>query len=125
MGSRVKVYGGLHFLLMLYSTGAIISKLAGRHELFSLSFCLLYGLQIIILFFYAIGWQQFIKRMPLSVAYANKAVTVVWGCIWGIIIFQEQISVGKVIGGILVLFGVALYWYADGKMGDNSKEVDR
>ncbi len=128
MSLRAKNYLGIHLFLMLYSTGAIFSKLAGRNELFSLPFLLLYGVQILILFLYAVGWQQFIKRMPLSAAYANKAVTVVWGCIWGIIIFQEQISVGKVIGGILVLVGVALYGYADGKvgagfdvkMGDNS-----
>lgn len=121
MSSRVKNYVGIHLFLMLYSTGAIFSKLAGRNELFSLPFLLLYGVQILILFLYAVGWQQFIKRMPLSAAYANKAVTVVWGCIWGILIFQERISAGKVIGGILVLAGVALYGYADGKMADNSE----
>jgi multidrug transporter EmrE-like cation transporter len=120
MSSRAKNYLGIHLFLMLYSTGAIFSKLAGRNELFSLPFLLLYGVQILILFLYAVGWQQFIKRMPLSAAYANKAVTVVWGCIWGILIFQEHISAGKLIGGILVLAGVALYGYADGKMADKS-----
>ena len=79
---------------------------------------LLYGAEILILAFYAIGWQQFIKRMPLSAAYANKAVTVVWGCIWGVVFFQEQLSVGKIIGAVLVLAGIALYGYADGKAAD-------
>ena len=123
MNSRVKTYFAIHIFLMIYSTGGIISKFAGRHEFLSLPFILLYGLQIVILAFYAVGWQQFIKRMPLSAAYANKAVGVVWGCIWGVIIFQEHLSVGKVAGCLLVLVGVALYGYADGKSNAASGSV--
>ena len=100
---------------MLYSTGGIISKLAAGQPFLSLPFILLYGVEILILAFYAIGWQQFIKRMSLSAAYANKAVTVVWGCIWGMLVFDEHITSGKVIGILLVLCGVALYGYADGR----------
>lgn len=109
---------------MLYSTGGIISKLAGQQAFLSLPFLLLYGGEILILAFYAIGWQQFIKRMPLSAAYANKAVTVVWGCVWGVLVFHERLSAGKIIGGLLVLAGVALYGYADGKMDKKSTEAD-
>ena len=32
---------------------------------------------------YAAGWQQVIKHLPLTTAYANKAVTVVWGILAG------------------------------------------
>ena len=56
--------------------------------------------------------------MPLSVAYANKAVTVVWGCIWGMLIFHEHLTAGRIVGAMLVLAGVALYGYADGKAGE-------
>ena len=115
MKNRGKAFLALHIFLMVYSTGGILSKLAGRHEFLSLPFILLYGAQIVILFLYAVGWQQFIKRMPLSVVYANKAITVVWGCIWGILFFQERLTPGKIVGVVLVLCGVALYGYADGK----------
>lgn len=108
-------YVALHLFLMLYSTGAIFSKLAVSAGFLSLSFFLLYGCQILILAFYAVGWQQFIKRMPLSVAYANKAVTVIWGCVWGALIFHEQLSAGKVVGGLMVLGGVILYGLEDGR----------
>ena len=121
MKNKSKLYLSLHLFLMLYSTGGILSKLAAGQAFLSPMFILLYGLEIVILAFYAIGWQQFIKRMPLSVAYANKAVTVVWGCIWGVLIFREHLTIGKVIGGLLVLCGVALYGYADGK---KDKEAD-
>ena len=114
MKDKLKLYLALHLFLMLYSTGGIISKLAGQQAFLSLPFLLLYGGEILILAFYAIGWQQFIKRLPLSVAYANKAVTIVWGCVWGVLVFHEHLSVGKVIGSLLVLCGVLLYGYADG-----------
>ena len=63
--------------------------------------------------FYAIGWQQIIKRLPLTTAFANKAVTVVWGIIWGAVFFHESITVGKVIGAALVIVGVVIYARAD------------
>ena len=115
MNGKVKTYLFLHLLLLVYSTAGIVSKLAAEKEFMSIPFILLYALEILILAFYAVGWQQFIKRMPLSVAYANKAVTVVWGCLWGVLFFHEHLSVGKVIGALLVLIGVALYGCADGK----------
>ena len=124
--TSAKTYIALHLFLMIYSISGIISKLAANHPFLSPAFILLYALEILILAFYAIGWQQFIKRMPLSVAYANKAVTVVWGCIWGVLIFKEHLSVGKVVGGLMVLCGIALYGYADGQTAsadDNNRKA--
>ena len=63
--------------------------------------------------FYAIGWQQIIKRMPLTAAFANKAVTVVWGIVWGCIFFNEAITPGKVAGAVLVIVGIVVYALAD------------
>lgn len=117
MKTNSKLYLTLHLFLMIYSTAGIISKLAAGEEFLSPRFLVLYGIEILILAFYAIGWQQFIKRMPLSVAYANKAVTVIWGCVWGVLIFREHLTIGKVAGALLVLGGVALYGIADGKAG--------
>ena len=102
---------------MIYSVSGVVSKLAAGKPFMSLSFILLYGIEILLLAFYAIGWQQFVKRMPLSLAYANKAVTVVWGCVWAVLIFHESLTLGKIAGAALVLAGVALYGYADGKAG--------
>ena len=61
------------------------------------------------MFVYAIGWQQVIKRLPLITAYANRAVTIVWGIIWGLLIFNEKLNAGKVIGALIVIAGVILY----------------
>lgn len=120
MKSDIKLYIALHLFLMAYSTGGVVSKLAAGQPFLSVSFVLLYGLELLILAFYAVGWQQFIKRMPLSAAYANKAVTVVWGCVWGVLIFREHLTIGKALGAALVLFGIALYGYADGETAEEA-----
>lgn len=105
---------------MVYSLSSYFSKNASRFPFLSLRFILYYLGVIAILGIYAIGWQQVIKRLPLTTAYANKAVTVVWGMIWGLVFFQEGISVGKVIGAAMVIAGVVLYATADGE----TKEPD-
>lgn len=72
-------------------------------------FILLYGCIIGLLGFYAIVWQQIIKRLPLTTAFANKAVTVVWGIIWGAVFFHERITPGKLLGAAIVIAGVFVY----------------
>ena len=62
---------------------------------------------------YAIGWQQIIKRMPLSTAFANQAITVVWGIFWGIVFFGETLTVGKVIGAGLIVAGIVVVALAE------------
>ena len=79
-------------MLMVYSMSGIFSKLAAGQPFLSFRFCLYYGVIIALLGLYAIGWQQIIKRMPLTSAYANRAVTVVWGIVWGAVLFGEAIT---------------------------------
>ena len=42
-------------------------------------------------------------------AYANRAVTIVWGIIWGLLFFNEKLNAGKIIGAVIVIAGVLLY----------------
>lgn len=105
---RAKPYIILHLILLLNSLGGIFSKTAATKELMSLEFCFNYGMVILILGIYALLWQQVIKLLPLNVAYANKAVTIVWGLLWGALFFNESISVYNIIGSVIVLAGVIL-----------------
>lgn len=104
----------LHIMLMIYSTSGVCSKMAAQQQFLSLSFCFYYGMIIILLGFYAIGWQQIIKRLPLTTAFANKAITVVWGIIWGIALFGEEISRTKILGAGCVIAGVIIFARSDG-----------
>lgn len=107
----------LNILLAFYSLSGICSKLASKAEFLSFKFCFYYGLIILLLGIYAIGWQQIIKRLPLTTAFANKAVTVVWGLVWGALFFNEAITAGKIIGAALVIIGVIVY----AKAGEESE----
>lgn len=79
----------------------------------SFRFIVLYGMVILLLGIYAIFWQQIIKNMPLTAAYANRAVTVFWGMVWGLIIFKEKITPGKAAGAALVIAGIILFALSD------------
>lgn len=96
----------LHIVLAVYSMFGIISKFASQKQFLSFSFLFLYGIVLGNLFLYAIIWQQLLKKIPLITAYANKAVTIVWGIVWGAVFFQEAITIQKGIGGFVIIVGV-------------------
>lgn len=100
-------------MLMVYSLSGVFSKLASGVPFLSIRFCVYYGAIIALLGFYAIGWQQIIKRLPLTLAFANKAVTTVWGLVWGLVFFHEQVTAGKLVGIALVVLGVVVFSTAD------------
>lgn len=106
--SSWKVIVALHLLLLLYSIESVCSKMASQQEMFSFKFFLFYGLVLFLLFFYALAWQRVLKYMPLTVAYANKGITIVWGIIWGALLFNEAITVKTIIGGVIILIGIYL-----------------
>ncbi len=105
----IKTYIALHMMLMIYSLSGVCSKKASMEAFFSLRFFVYYSIIILLLGIYAVVWQQIIKYLPLTAAYANKAVTVIWGIVWGCLVFGEYLSIGKVIGGLLVIAGVVLF----------------
>lgn len=117
VASRGKTLLALHALLALYSLCSICGKLAAGFEFMSPGFVLCYGGMIGVLGVYAIGWQQVIKRMSLTSAYANKAVTIVWGIVWGVLLFHEAVTPAKLLGAAVVLAGVVLFSVADGEEG--------
>ena len=99
----------LHAALIIYSTSTLLSKLASSEEFPSVRFCVLYAGMIVLLGIYAVIWQQILKHLPLVFAYANKAVTVIWGMIFGYLVFSEQITPNKIIGAVIVIAGIVLF----------------
>ena len=105
---KINKYVLLHLLLFAYSFCGVFSKLASRNEFLSLKFCIFYGISIIILWIYAILWQQILKKFTLTTAFFNKAVTIIWGMLWGVLFFKETITWNMIVGTIVVLIGVGL-----------------
>ncbi|MCR5001604.1 MAG: EamA family transporter [Lachnospiraceae bacterium] len=98
----------LHIILALFSVSGIFSKRAAAEDMLSLNWMINYGVVLFVLFIYAIAWQQIIKKMPIVTAYANKAVMVIWGIVWGYVFFNEAITVPKIIGAVIIIAGVYL-----------------
>lgn len=105
---KVFPYIMLHAIIILYSLASICSKVASSKEFMSLEWILFYGLEIFILGVYAILWQQILKKIPVNIACTNKAVTLIWSTIWGIVLFSETITWNNFIGAVVVLVGVIL-----------------
>lgn len=108
----------LHLIVFIYSLAGMTSKLASGKDFFSFEWILLYGLIIFILGIYALLWQQILKKIPLNIAYANKAVGVIWGIVWGVVVFGETITVRNIIGALIVIAGVVLMVTGEEKKKD-------
>lgn len=120
---NIKWFIILHIIIVIISASSIVAKAAGKYPFLSIKWILLYGCVVGILGFYAIAWQQVIKHLPLIVAYANKAVTTIWGLVWGLLITHEQITLQKVIGAAIVIIGV--YFVVSGDEEVTSKKDNK
>lgn len=95
----------LQLVVVIYTLNSIVAKFATGVEVLSVKFFLCYGAEIMILGVYAICWQQMIKRFELSVAYANRAMAILWTTLWALLIFGEHITLKQGIGIALVVLG--------------------
>ena len=93
--------------VVIYTISGVIGKFAARsaQDQQDLAFWLLYGAEIAVLGVYAIIWQQMIKKLDLSVAYANRAVALLWSLLWAAFLFGEPVTGKKVLGAGLVVLG--------------------
>jgi drug/metabolite transporter (DMT)-like permease len=105
---KSKDYILLHFILLIYSLSGLFSKLASSKKFLSFEFIFFYGLTLLILFIYAVLWQHILKKMTLIAAFGNKAVTIIWGMIWGSLFFGEKITIYMIIGTVIILLGILL-----------------
>jgi drug/metabolite transporter (DMT)-like permease len=98
----------LQGVFFIFSLATVMQRMAAHSELYSLHFFIFLGTVVFILGVYALLWQQVIKRFELSVAYANKALSLLWILLWGYFLFDETITMTKVIGVVIVIVGVII-----------------
>ena len=96
----------LQSAVIVYSLSTVAANLASKQEFLSIGYILYFGLEFVILAVYALIWQQMIKKFQLSIAYANKALTLMWSMLWNFLIFSQGITPWKVVGVLLVVAGV-------------------
>ena len=98
----------LQVIILIYTLSTVTAKFASQEKFLSFKFIMLYGLEICILGVYAILWQQIIKKFEISVAYANRAMSLLWSIVWAIVFFGEQITLKNIIGVIIVIIGTII-----------------
>lgn len=94
----------LQLIIMIYTFSSICAKLASGQETI-LRLLLFTGLEFLCLAVYAILWQQAIKKFDLSVAYANRAMVLLWSMIWAVLVFHDTITLKNILGVALVIAG--------------------
>ena len=106
--NKIKNIVMLQGVVIIYSISSVMSKLASGTEGNVAKFILFFGLEFLFLGIYAILWQQMIKRFDLTVAYANRAMVILWSTIWAVIFFHNQITLQNICGILLVMLGTFL-----------------
>ena len=98
----------LQMVVVIYSINTVIAKFVSDQPFLSFKFIMLYLLEFAVLGIYAVFWQQMIKRFELSIAYANKAMTLLWSLLWSVLIFRDSVTPAKVVGVLLVIAGTII-----------------
>lgn len=109
----MKNYLLLYMGIFIYSLCTVMNKAAAGYEFLSFGFCLFYGCGLLFLAIYAMLWQQILKRLLLSTAYANRSLVMILSMIWGILLFDEKITWNMLVGAAIIVFGVNLVVKAD------------
>lgn len=104
----LKYFLMLHIIVFIYSLSGICSKIAAQQKFMSPKFCLCYAGIIAVLGIYAIAWQQVLKHINLTTAFCNKSAEMIWGILWGVLIFKETISWKMILGAVIVIIGVII-----------------
>lgn len=93
---------------LLYSLALVSARFAREFPLRSLPALALYSLAILLLGLFAIFWQQILKKMPLTIAYAHRVITILYGFVFSVILFSEEIGFTMFLGAGIIVCGVIL-----------------
>ena len=104
----------LQAVIVIYTLSSVMAKLASGQEQLYVGFCLFYLIELFVLGLYALLWQQMIKKFELSVAYANRAMALLWSLVWAGVIFHDRVTLKNVSGVVLVILGTVIVNGEDG-----------
>ncbi|MBR0163229.1 MAG: transporter [Lachnospiraceae bacterium] len=94
--------------VFLYSINTVCGKYASAAAPFSVPFFAWLFAEVFFLGVYALIWQQAIKKIDIGVAYAGKAVGLVWALLWSVVLFAERVTLPKVCALLLIIAGTVL-----------------
>ncbi len=99
-------------MVIFYSLLSVLSKVASNYMktggLFSFGFLATVFAMFAGLGIYAILWQKVLKRVDLTVAYANKGVGLFWSLFWSVLLFHETVRWNNIAGIIIIVAGIIM-----------------
>lgn len=109
LGFSLKVFLCLQILLFITSFSSVFTKKAAGEPFLSLRFCIFYAGVLFLCVVNALFWQQIIKRLPLTFAYSNRAIGIIWAMLWSRLFFGDVITPKKIVGIAIIITGIVLY----------------
>lgn len=123
---RYLVY--LHLCILLFSMTEVAGKFAAiefkAHGPRSIKVYIFIFIMLFICVLYAFCWQKIIKHFDLHIAYANRAMYLVWSQVWAASIFSEHLTPRNILGMFIVMAGVILVSTGDNETGAGSEESE-
>lgn len=116
---KLKTIIKLQAVVVVYTFASFFSKLASGEAFLSTKFILFLGLELVVLFLYALLWQQVIKKTELSVAYANREMYLLWSLLWAVLFFHNEVTPANIAGCLLVIAGTFVITGEDRKAEDD------
>ena len=124
---RIKYLIYLHLCILLFSMTEVAGKFAAMefkaHGPRSIKVYVFIFLMLLICLTYAFCWQKIIKHFDLHIAYANRAMYLVWSQVWAAAIFAEHITPRNILGMLVVMTGVIIVSTGDNETGAEEREV--
>lgn len=98
----------LEAAFFVFSLASLFSKMASSEPMITLFKSPYLFLSLAAMAFYALFWQQALKRFSLTVAYSNRGIVYLWVVVWASVFFREAITVFNIIGLTAIMAGIVL-----------------
>lgn len=102
------------FIYTIFPFTSVFMKYASMNNNLFMKF-VLFSCSIVVLGIFSILWQNLLKHTDLVKAYIFKSTTIIWNIIYGIILFNEKLTINMIIGMILTTIGVIISILGDRK----------
>ena len=93
---------------IIFSTTGIFMKLASLEEPLSWPFLFYYCCELGVVAIYAVLWQLVLKKIPLTIAFMSKSITIVFSLLIAHILFSESITTNNIIGSLVIISGIII-----------------
>ncbi len=100
-------------IICFFSIISVLSKYASTFEFLSFQFMIIYGIILMSFMIYAFFWQKLLMKNSLFKVYSNRALLVVYTLVWGVLLFNETVTVYNILGVVLIVSGIIVVFNDD------------